>query len=147
MAVERMNETDVRTRIVVPFFKRLGFGPGEIRTEQHFRVRLGRTAVEIGSGERRDQMQGFLDILVRSQEGHSLFMVEPMSSDHSSGESRWHRCVGRSQGPCPTLKARLFTGPFSAWSQSSLRTCEVTSGLDATLEAVPSLHEIRTVDG
>lgn len=69
-------EDDLRTRILAPFLHSIGIGPSQIRLEKSFRLRLGRTAVEVASRDAREELRGRLDILVMNERGENLFVVE-----------------------------------------------------------------------
>lgn len=69
-------EEDLRSRLLLPYLAALGIGKDDIRLETAFHLQLGRTAVEVRSGEARSGVGGRLDILVRNAESDNLFIVE-----------------------------------------------------------------------
>jgi len=69
-------EDDLRSRILIPYLQSLGIGVDQIRLEKRFRLKLGRTTVEMGSYRSRSEMGGRLDVLVRNTQGENLFVVE-----------------------------------------------------------------------
>ncbi len=78
-----ITEEDLRSRLLVPYLQALGYGPHNIRLEQRFELRLGRTMVEVNGGRERDRIGGRLDLLVVNDSGQSLFVVEAKAPDQS----------------------------------------------------------------
>jgi hypothetical protein len=78
-----ITEEDLRSRLLVPYLQALGYGPHNIRLEQRFELRLGRTVVEVNGGRERDRIGGRLDLLVVNDSGQSLFVVEAKAPDPS----------------------------------------------------------------
>jgi hypothetical protein len=66
------NEETLRTHVLLPFLRTLGFSPQDIQVERTFRLRLGRTVHE----PRSNEVTGRADLLVRSPDGKNLFIVE-----------------------------------------------------------------------
>jgi hypothetical protein len=70
-------EDDLRGTILLPLLTELGIAKNCIHLEKNFTIRLGKSMHEIGS---RDA-QGYSDILVKSDDGANLFLVELKRSD------------------------------------------------------------------
>ncbi|MEY3422468.1 MAG: hypothetical protein RIR48_2785, partial [Bacteroidota bacterium] len=66
------NEEDVRSKILLPYLKDLGFDLSEISLEDSFKIRLGRTEKPI---------KGRSDILCK-RNGQNLFIIEVKDSNH-----------------------------------------------------------------
>lgn len=81
MSTKLPTEEDIRSRIILPYLKALGLGPDQIRLEKSFYLKLGRSAVKVGSKKRKKEMGGRLDILVRNAEGDNLFVIELKAED------------------------------------------------------------------
>jgi len=76
MSVTLPTEEDLRSRLLVPYLTALGIDQSQIRLERSFRIRLGRTVVDVDTGKDREVIGGRLDILVTNAAGENLFIVE-----------------------------------------------------------------------
>src|SRR5438094_771759 len=74
-------EEDLRSRVLLPYLRALGLGPDQVRLEKTFRLKLGLTAVEVGTREPRAIVGGRLDVLVQNIQGENLFVVELKAED------------------------------------------------------------------
>lgn len=65
-------EEDLRGRVLLPYLAALGVAPSDVRLEQSFTVRLGKSVHKVN----RRVAKGYADVLVRSPDGSNLFILE-----------------------------------------------------------------------
>ncbi len=78
--MDRFNEADVCSKILLPYLKSLNIKTSQIKFEKTFSIRLGRSVYDVKQNE-RNLISGRLDVLVKDEDGNNLFIFELKATD------------------------------------------------------------------
>lgn len=78
---QRWTEEDTKTKVILPFFTRLGFAPSDIRCEVTKSFRFGRTVYRADDNSAVTKAVGRIDLLVSLPDAPNLILVEAKRDD------------------------------------------------------------------
>jgi len=78
--MDKSNEAEICNRVLLPYLKSLNIKTSQIRYEQTFSIRLGRSVYDVNQKERK-LISGRLDVLVKNEDGNNLFLFELKAPD------------------------------------------------------------------
>lgn len=88
MVDKKIPEEEIRTHIVYQWLRDRGFDVSQIQLEVSFEIRVGRGLFRVGSNQPvNDHLHPRADILVKSDDGHNLFIFEIKSPNEPLDES------------------------------------------------------------